>query len=224
MQDNIFPGSLENHARVWLSAQHMIIIFVFSSRDFTQLPTFGAVISSQRFPTFQNQIEIKEDAASGSSISRASSMEYTDDDDEEVSSIMETEDDDEDYPYDCRDSDIEVQGRIVEVPETTDERFLAYRATFKKFKDMQPELQEWINFSLQTGLELSMEHGCLGLIVGCNVPKSVHFLDSYFQTAGACSLGADSSGHVKKNGICKDCSKRFVLVKDAVDTPFPHLP
>ncbi|KAI3917413.1 hypothetical protein MKW98_027332 [Papaver atlanticum] len=74
---------------------------MIESRGFIQLPTSGAVVSSQRFPTFHQQIEIEEDAASGSSISRASSMDYTDDDDnEEVSSIMETEDDDEDYPYD----------------------------------------------------------------------------------------------------------------------------
>ncbi|KAI3949956.1 hypothetical protein MKW92_046564 [Papaver armeniacum] len=244
-----------------------------------QLRTFGAVVSSQ---TFQQQIEIEEDASSGSSISRASSMDYTDDDDddEEVSSFSESEDDDGDYPSDCPDSDIEINGRTIEVPETTDESVLAYRATFKKFKDMQPGLQDWINSwsekktpgatwlnvygycnkdkgyggygvilrnewarpiiaatcvareggsqffqvlsGLQTGLELAVKHGCLGLIVGCNVRKAVHFLDMFFQTAGACRFGAGSSGHVKKNGICKDCAKRFVLVKDAtLETSIP---
>ncbi|RZC89668.1 hypothetical protein C5167_041411, partial [Papaver somniferum] len=187
---------------------------------------------------------------------------------------MESEDDDEDYPSDYPDSDIEV------VPETTDERVLAHYANLKKFKDMRPELQDWINswsekkkpgtiwlnvyahcnkvkgyggygvilrnqwarpiiaatcFSrqggsqffqvlsgLQTGLEHALKHGCLRLIVSCNVGKAVHFLRVFFQTAGACSLGADSSGHVKKNGICKDCAKRFVLVKDAtLETSIP---
>ncbi|XP_026441581.1 uncharacterized protein LOC113340677 [Papaver somniferum] len=246
------------------------------------LPALGPVVSSHGFPTFHQQIQIEEDASSGSSISRASSLEYTDDDEEytddddeeEVSSIMESEDDDEDYPSDYPDSDMEV------VPETTDERVLAHYANLKKFKDMRPELQDWINSwsekktpgatwlnvygycnkdkgyggygvilrnkwarpmiaatcfareggsqffevlsGLQTGLELAVKHGCLGLIVGCNVRKAVHFLDMFFQTAGACSLGADSSGHVKKNGICKDCAKRFVLVKDStLETSIP---
>ncbi|KAI3881002.1 hypothetical protein MKX03_037580 [Papaver bracteatum] len=255
-------------------------------RGFIQLPTAPLpaprpVVSSQRFPTFPQQIEIEEDATSGSSISIASSLEYTDDDEEEeVSSIMESEDDDEDYPSDYSDSDLEVKGRTIEVPETTDERVLAHYANLKKFKDMRPELQVWINswsdkkkpggtwlnvygycnkdkgyggyavilcnqwarpiiaatcFSrqggsqffqvlsgLQTGLELAVKHGCLGLIVGCNMRKAVHFLDMYFQTAGACSLGAGSSGRVKKNGVCKDCAKRFVLVKDAtLETSIP---
>ncbi|XP_026389353.1 uncharacterized protein LOC113284155 isoform X3 [Papaver somniferum] len=123
---------------------------MLDSRSVIQLPTaplpaLGAVVSSQRFPTFHQQIQIEEDASSGSSISRASSLEYTDDEEEytddddeeeEVSSIMESEDDDEDYPSDYPDSDIEV------VPETTDERVLAHYANLKKFKDMRPELQE----------------------------------------------------------------------------------
>ncbi|KAI3892796.1 hypothetical protein MKX03_000900, partial [Papaver bracteatum] len=81
-------------------------------RSFIQLPTtplpaLGAFVSSQRLPTFHQQNEIEEDTASGSSISRASSMDYTDDE-EEVSSVMETEfDDDKDDPSDYSDSDMD---------------------------------------------------------------------------------------------------------------------
>ncbi|KAI3868825.1 hypothetical protein MKW92_040721, partial [Papaver armeniacum] len=154
-----------------------------------------------------------------------------------------------------------------------DERVLSHRASMKKFKDMRPVLQDWIDSwsekkipdvgwlnvygycnkdkgyggygvvlrdnwarpitaatffaqeggsqffqvlsGLKTGLGLAIKHGCLRLIVGCNVRKAVDLLDFVFQKGGACRSGAGSSSHVKIKGICKDCSKRRVLVKDA---------
>ncbi|KAI3841715.1 hypothetical protein MKW92_049151 [Papaver armeniacum] len=257
---------------------------MIDSRSFIQLPTtplpaLGAFVSSQRLPTCHQQNEIEEDAASGSSISRASSMDYTDDE-EEVSSIMETEDDnDEDDPSDYSDSDMDVKDVTLEVS-VPDERVLAHRASMKKFKDMRPALQDWIDSwsekkipdvgwlnvygycnkdkgyggygvvlrdnwarpitaatclhtrrgsqffqvlsGLKTGLGLAIKYGCLRLIVGCNVRKAVDLLDFVFQKGGACRSGAGSSSHVKIKGICKDCSKRRVLVKDTtLETSIP---
>ncbi|MCL7026790.1 hypothetical protein MKW94_023915, partial [Papaver nudicaule] len=77
---------------------------------------------------------------------------------------------------------------------------------------------------LKIGLDLAVKNGCLRLAVGCNVQRAIDLLgrSSSFNIVGDCYLDDACGSHVKKDGICKDCTKTFVMVKDATfDTLVP---